>query len=178
MKNSYLLIALRNILKRKGYAFLNIAGLAIGMACCLLLFQYVAYERSYDTFEKNAANIVRLRVDAYQRGKLSWQSATVYPAIAPAMKKDFPEVENFCRLIDANLLLSNDDRNIRYTERQGYFADAAFISMFDLQLKEGDAASALDGPGKMMISESTARKYFGNEDPLGKKLSVRLKIFP
>ncbi|HYV91587.1 MAG TPA: ABC transporter permease [Chitinophagales bacterium] len=173
MKNNYLLIALRNILKRKGYAFLNIAGLAIGMACCLLLFQYVAYEKSYDTFEKNADNIVRLRVDAYQRGKLSWQSATVYPAIAPTIKKDFPEVENFCRLIDANLLISNDDRNIRYNERQGYFADTAFISMFDLNVKEGGGPNSLEGPRKMMISETMAKKYFGDEDPLGKKLMIR-----
>src|SRR5215831_5176972 len=103
MRNSNLNIALRNILKRKGYGALNIAGLAIGMACCLLLFQYVSYERSYDTFQKDASDIVRLRLDAYQNGKLSWQSATVYPAIAPTMKKDFPEIENFCRLHDAEL---------------------------------------------------------------------------
>ena len=134
MKNNYLLIALRNILKRKGYAFLNIAGLAIGMACCLLLFQYVAFERSYDTFQKEADNIVRLRLDAYQMGRLSWQSATVYPAIAPTIKKDFPEVENFCRLIDANLLITNNDRNIKFNETKGYFGDPAAISMLDIKM--------------------------------------------
>ena len=77
-------------------------GLAIGITCCLLIFQYVAFERSYDTFENNADQVVSLRLDSYQPGKLSWKSATSYPAFGPTMKKDFPEVENFCRLHDAN----------------------------------------------------------------------------
>src|SRR5438552_969914 len=97
---SYFKTGIRNLLKRKEYALLNIAGLAIGIVCCLLIFHYVSYERSFESFNKNAAQIVRLRVDAYRKGKLAWQSATSYPAIAPTMKKDFPEVEDYCRLID------------------------------------------------------------------------------
>lgn len=176
MKNNYLLIALRNILKRKGYAFLNIAGLAIGMACCLLLFQYVAFERSYDTFQKEADNLVRLRLDAYQMGRLSWQSATVYPAIAPTMKKDFPEVENFCRLIDANLLITNRERNIKFNEAKGYFGDPAAINMLDIKMVDQNNDQPLDGPDKMIISESMARKYFGTESPIGKRLHIRHPI--
>jgi len=173
MKNNYLLIALRNILKRKGYAFLNIAGLAIGMACCLLLFQYVSYERSYDKFQKDAANIVRLRLDAYQNGKLSWQSATVYPAIAPTLKKDFPEVENFCRLHDANFLLANEDRNVKFNETKGYFADTSAVKMLDIKMIDQNTDKPLDGPNKLIISENMAKKYFGTENPLGKKLHIR-----
>src|SRR5207342_81687 len=107
----------RNLTKRKGYSLLNIAGLAIGIACCVLIFQYVAYERSYDSFPEKADQIVRLRLDAYQQGKLAWKSATSYPAFGPTLKKDFPEVEDYCRLIDADLLLSNDERNIKFKER-------------------------------------------------------------
>src|SRR5215831_6274568 len=167
MKNNYLVIALRNIFKRKNYTLLNITGLAIGMACCLFIFQYVSYERSYDTFQPDAANIVRLRLDAYQNGKLSWQSATVYPAIAPTMKKDFPEVENFCRLHDAEFLMANEDRDVKFSETKGYFADPSTISILDVNMKDQNTNAPLDGPNRMIISESFAKKYFGTEDPLG-----------
>jgi putative ABC transport system permease protein len=112
---NHLKIALRNLLKRKGFAALNILGLAIGITCCLLIFQYVSYERSYDTFQKNGRNIVRIRLDQYKQGQLAWQSATSYPAIGPTLKKDYPEVENFCRLIDDNLLLSNQAMNVKFS---------------------------------------------------------------
>jgi len=173
MITSYLKIALRNLFKRKGYTILNIAGLAIGITCCLLIFQYVAFERSYDNFEKDTDQIVRLRLDSYQQGKLAWQSATSYPAFGPTLKKDFPEVEDFCRLIDANLLLSNDERNIKFNEEKGYYADPSFLSMFNIQLLKGNPKTALDAPDKILLSERTAKKYFGNEDPLGKRLTDR-----
>jgi putative ABC transport system permease protein len=173
MLKNHLKLALRNLVKRKGYSALNIVGLAIGIACCLLIFQYVAYERSYDSFHKNADQIVRIRLDAYQKGKLAWQSATSYPAIAPAMKKEFPEVENFCRLIDANLLLSNSARNVKFNETKGYFADPSVLDMFNIQLLKGSRTSALDGPDKILLSETMAKKYFGREEPIGKRLTAR-----
>jgi len=166
-------IAWRNLFKRKGYSFLNIFGLAIGITCCLLIFQYVAYERSYDKFQQDSNRIVRVRLDNYQKGKLAWQSATSYPAIPAAMKKDFPEVEEVCRLKDDELLLSNDDRGVKFNEKQGYFADPSVVEMFDIKLIKGNPATALNGPDKMMLSESMARRYFGNEDPIGKRLTVR-----
>lgn len=173
MFKNHLTIAFRNLTKRKGYSLLNILGLAIGITCCLLIFQYVAYEKSYDDFHPKADQIVRLRLDSYQKGKLAWQSATSYPAIAPTMKRDFPEVENYCRLIDANLLLSNDERNIKFNELKGYFADASVLDMFNILLVKGNPKTALDGPDKMILSETMARKYFGSTDPIGKKLTVR-----
>lgn len=102
---NYVRIAFRNIFKGKGYSVLNIAGLTIGMSCCLLIFHYVSYEKSYDKFEPDSKQIVRVRLDSYQQGVLAYKSATSYPAIGPTMKKDFPEVQNFCRLHDDNLLL-------------------------------------------------------------------------
>jgi putative ABC transport system permease protein len=101
------------------------------------------------------------------------QSATVYPAIAPAMKKDYPEVENFCRLIDANLLLSNDQKNIKFNETKGYYADPSILEMFNIQLLKGNPRNVLDGPDKIILSENMAMKYFGKEDPVGKRLTVR-----
>ncbi len=108
MLSNYLQIAFRNITKRKGYSLLNIAGLTLGMSCCLLIFHYVSYERSFDKFEKGSGQIVRIRLDSYQKGVLAYKSATSYPAIGPAMKKDFPEVKSFCRLKDDDVLLSNE----------------------------------------------------------------------
>src|SRR5215467_15664038 len=127
MFKSHLRTAFRNLTKRKGYTLLHIFGLAIGITCCLLIFQYVAYEKSYDTFETKYDQIFRIRLDSYQKGKLAWQSATLYPAIAPTMKRDFPEVEEFCRLYDANLLLSNDEKNVKFNELKGYYADPSIL---------------------------------------------------
>ncbi|HYK47268.1 MAG TPA: ABC transporter permease [Parafilimonas sp.] len=173
MISSYLKIAFRNLLKRKGYTILNVLGLAIGIGCCLLIFQYVAYEKSYDKFEPQYGQVIRLRLDSYQQGKLAWKSATSYPAFGPLMKKDYPEVEDFCRLIDADVVLSNDARNLKFKEEKGYFADASVLSMFGIKLTEGNPKTALDAPDKIILSEETAKKYFGNEDPLGKRLVNR-----
>jgi putative ABC transport system permease protein len=172
MLKIFLLTAWRGLMKRKGYSALNILGLAIGITCCLLIFHYVAYERSYDRFQANAGRIFRLRLDSYQQGKLAWQSATSYPAIGPAMKKEFPEVQQFGRLIDANLLLTNPEKNIKFTENKGYYADPSMLSMLDIRLVKGNPSTALDGPDKILLSETMARKYFGNVDPLGKRLTA------
>lgn len=170
---NYFTIGMRNLLKRKGYTALNILGLAIGIACCLLIFQYVSYERSYDTFQQKSSQIVRLRLDQSKQGKLMWQSATSYPGIGPALKRDYPEVENYCRLIDDELLLSNDAKRIKFSETKGYYADPSAINMLDVQLVSGSAASALKGPNKIIVSQSMAKKYFGTDDVLGKTLLAR-----
>lgn len=173
MLRNYFKIALRDLKKRKTYAALNILGLAIGLGCFLLIFEYVAHERSYDRFQNLGDRIVRVRLDSFRGGELMWKSATIYPAIAPAMKKDFPEVEDFCRLHDAELLLANDARNMKFSETKGYFADPSSLRMLEINLQKGDPASALSGPDQIIISEAMAKKYFGDEEPLGKRLTVR-----
>ncbi len=173
MFTNYFKISFRSLINRKGSTLLNIVGLVIGMTACMLIFHYVSYEKSYDTFQTGGDNIVRLRLDSYQQGQLAWKSATVYPAFGPTMKKDLPEVENFCRLYDAELLISNDARKVKFKEEKGYFADAAFIPMFNLHLLKGNPANALTGPNKIILTESMARKYFGNEEALGKQLMIR-----
>jgi putative ABC transport system permease protein len=172
MIQSHFKLAIRNLLKRGHYSFLNILGLSIGLSCCMLILQYVSYEKSYDNFPE-AGRIVRLRLDNYQDGKLEWQSAAVYPAFAPAMKRDFPEIENYCRLAAAGLLLSNDERNIKSNRDKGYYADPSFISMFNIRVIRGSAATALNGLDKIMLSASMAEKFFGNENPMGKTLIYR-----
>ncbi len=175
---NYIKIAFRSLRKRKGHTFLNIAGLTIGMTCCLLIFHYVSYEKSYDDFNKDANDIVRLRIDSYSKGDLRWKSATVYPAIAPTMKKDFPEVQDYCRLIDANFLITNEATQAKFKETKGYFADPSTLKMFNIPLSQGNAATALTGPDKLIISQSMATKYFGSPDALGRQLKVRFDGIP
>jgi putative ABC transport system permease protein len=173
MIKNYFTISLRNLLKRKGYTALNIIGLTIGITCCLLIFQYVSRERNFDTFQKSGPRIVRLRLDQSKQGKLMWQSATSYAAIAPTMKKELPEVENTCRLIADGLLLSNDVRNIKFTETKGYYADPSAVSMLGVDLVSGSSLTALSSPYQMVISQSMAKKYFGTDDVVGKTLLAR-----
>ena len=170
MFKSYFKIAVRNLTKRTGYALLNILGLAIGVTCCLLIFQYVSFEKSYEKFNTGAKDVVRLRLDSYQQGQLAWKSATIYPAIGPTLKKEFPEVEDFCRLHDAELLLTNQEKNTKFNEKKGYYADPAAIPILDVKLMQGNAREVLNATDKMIVSQSFAKKYFGNEDPVGKTL--------
>jgi putative ABC transport system permease protein len=170
MIRNFLKIAFRNLLRRKGYAVLNIFGLAIGISCCLAIFEYVAYEKSYDSFHPNADRIFRVQDEDHQ-GSLVVNCAAAMPGVAPAMKREFPEVENACRLFKNEFLLGNDARNLRFREKI-YYADPAVLDLFDLPLDKGDKATALSGPGKVILSETEARKYFGEEDPLGKILTI------
>ncbi len=173
MWKNYLKMAWRQAFKRKGYSLLNIFGLAIGISSCLLILQYVAREWSYDRFHPRAGHIYRLRLDSYQNGRLAWQSATVFPAFAPTMRSEMPEVAGACRLHDAEMVITNPENNVKFAERKGYFADPAFLEMFRLKLLSGDPSNALDGPDKILLSESMARKYFGRPDALGKRLVVK-----
>jgi putative ABC transport system permease protein len=185
MVENYFKIALRSLKTSKGYTTLNLLGLAIGITCCLVLFQYVSYQKSYDTFNEKADGIVRLRMEFHDQGKLTMQSATVFAGVAPLMKQDFPEVENYCRLVDArvawanlepaqfNVVFSNDQLNIKALENKGFYADPSFLQMFTVPFLKGDAKTALDGPNKMVISDNMSKKYFGNEDPSGKLITIR-----
>ena len=169
---SYLKLATRNLKKRPGYATLHLLGLATGMACCLMILQYVLFERSYDRFHPAAERIFRLELDAYQKSKLSWKSATSYPAFGPTMKRDFPEIEDFCRLHDAEYVLSNPAMDVKFSEKKGYYADPVTLRMFRIPLLSGNPETALEGPDKIILSEKTARKYFGDADALGKTLQA------
>src|SRR5579872_1458743 len=166
---TFLKLAFRHLMGARGYTALNLLGLSIGIICCLFLFQYVGHETSFDSFHRNADRTVRVRMSVYEKGQLSQESATVFPALGAAMKKDFPEVQDYCRLMAARVFLANPDRTVQAVETSGFYADPSFLHIFTLPLIKGDAASALDGPNKMVISEDMARKYFGNENPIGKR---------
>jgi putative ABC transport system permease protein len=168
MIKSYLTIALRNLRRSPGFSFINIFGMAIGMAACLLILQYVTFERSYDDFHPDVANLYRIELDNYQNGKLAFRSATSYPAIAPTMKKDFPEVVETARLYDANSEVVTYN-NVHFREDNFYYADNSVFKVFKIDFLKGDPASALKDHGTVVMSETMARKYFGEEDPMGRR---------
>ena len=124
MFKNHLKFALRNLLKRKGFSLFNILGLVAGITCCLLIFQYVAYEKSYDTAPRKADQIDRLSLYLTDQGKQTMQSATVYPGLGSILQKDFPEIEKYCRIVSTriswskdemvqnNIVLANDEKDI------------------------------------------------------------------
>lgn len=164
--------AYRSLIFRKGFTLLNVLGITIGMICCLLIFHYVSFEKSYDSFSPVAEQVVRLRLDSYNKGSLSWRSATSYPAIGPTMKKDFPEVLDYCRLIDFESVLSYREADVKFKESKGYYADPGAIPMLGIQMVQGDASRLLLETNQIILSQSTAKKYFGLADPIGKRLSI------
>ncbi len=163
--------ALRSIRKRKGYSALNIFGLALGITSCLLIFQYVSYERSYDSFQPDSRQIYRVQLDDYQNGRLAVKCAANYAALAGALKSDFPEIQSATKFFITHLLLSNEEKNVRFSETRIFYAEPAFLNMFGVKLLKGDPNTALSGPDKIVLTEQNALKYFGSTDVVGKSLS-------
>ncbi|MGZ3931552.1 MAG: ABC transporter permease [Bacteroidia bacterium] len=166
MITNYLKIAFRNLIKHKGFSFINISGLAIGMAACLLILQYVRFELSYDTFHEKGNRIYRLQQNRYDQGKLTTQWAAGTAGIGKLIKENFPGVEAIAKATKSRAVTSYKDKIFR--EEKIYYANAGFLSTFSYKLLKGDAATALKEPFSLVLTQSTARKYFGDENPMGK----------
>lgn len=176
MLKNYLTIALRNLLRHKMFSFINILGLAIGMAACLLIMQYVSFELSYDSFHQNGDRIYRIPVESYlANGQFEYTDAGAPPAMGPALKQDFPEVADYVRLhwVYDGAVISYQD--VRFREEKIYYAEPSFLSIFSFPLIHGNAHTALNEPNTALLTQSTARKYFGNEDPVGKVIQFNGK---
>ncbi|MRG44861.1 FtsX-like permease family protein [Chitinophaga sp. SYP-B3965] len=178
MFKNYLKIAFRNLFKNKVYSLINIFGLAIGMAACFFIFQYIRFELSYDTFHKNVSNIYRVPI-TYSGGFSQGTRAANHPAVGPAMKAEFPEVVAQTRVAPQSVFaksltvsFDNGKGDVkRFNESRIFSVDSTFFSIFSFPLVEGDPATALNAPGSVAISETTARKYFGDSSPLNQTLS-------
>lgn len=170
MFKNYLSVALRNFKRHFGYSVINIVGLAVGMAVCLLILQYVSYERSYDDFHENGDNIYRLKRVLRTSDGRGIESAYSVRSLGPVLKKDFPEVVDFSRI-----WISANNPTI-YKEARFYekvlFVDQSFLKMFSFSFIKGDPATALSRPNTVVLSESTAKKYFGSENPVGKVITM------
>lgn len=170
MTRNFFLIALRNLLKHKGFSFINIFGLAIGIAASLLIFQYARFELNYDRFETNTARIYRIQLDRYNQGKLATQWAAGAAGIGPIVKDAFPEVESLGRLRKDNGVVTYKDQEFR--EENLFFANDNFLPMFSYPALAGSIHGALKDVYTAVLTASTAKKYFGSENPIGKMISV------
>lgn len=182
MLKNYLKIGWRNLIKNKVHSLINIAGLSIGMAACLLILQYVSFELSYDRFNKNAGDIYRVYNDRFQNGKLIQHGTITYSAVGPAMKKDFPEVLENTRVVPSgSQIISYQDK--KFEVKEAMAADNQFLSVFSYPLIAGNSKSALKEPNDIILSESLARKIFavpGNqfEMLIGKTLQIARDSLP
>jgi len=173
MFRNYLKVALRNILRHRGYSFINITGLAVGMACCIFLLLWVRDELGFDRFHAKADSLYRLEQD--QKGPEGDFHVIVTPfPVAPALKSDIPEVANSARYYNlGGMLLRYGDK--AFFENGLRAVDPSFLDMFSFPLVKGDARTALNEPHSIVISEDIARKYFAGEDPLGKSFMVNTR---
>lgn len=170
MLKNYFTVALRNLLKHKGYTFINIAGLAAGMACCYLILLYVRHELSYDRFHAKVDRIYRVLVTMERDGKISDPLTVTAAPIAPALQQEYPEVAQAVRLRQASRRVLVTVGQKRIYENEFYFADGNLFEVFDFPLQQGDPATALRDPHGIVLSLEAAQKYFGAENPMGKTL--------
>jgi putative ABC transport system permease protein len=163
---NYLKVTLRNIFKYKAYSFINIFGLSLGIACCILILSYIGYELSYDAYHDNAGQIYRLVSRRTISGKTRESTLSVAP-VGPTMVEDFPEVLDAVRFSPTvKRAFRYEDKN--YFQEGVFYADKSVFNVFSFELIEGDPGTALEVPFTMVLTESTAQKYFGNESPMGK----------
>jgi len=171
LKN-YLKTALRNLMAYKGYSLINILGLSVGMACFILIFLWVQDELSYDHFHENAHELYRVVQEDYDHLNDSERATTSAPfALAALLKEEFPEVKETARVYSlGNFLLRYGDRS--FYEDEFALVDPSFFKMFTFEFVKGDPQKNLEGLHSVIITEDAAKKYFGDEDPMGKILNM------
>jgi putative ABC transport system permease protein len=177
MIRNYLPIAFRSLLKNKDSSLINIFGLAISIAVCVLIVQFTSFELSYDQFHQRAESIYRVYLDIYKNGTREVQSARVSPGVAAVFQEEFPAIEAYTRMVilgpDGVLTYNN-----RYSsESDILLADSSFFDVFSFKLLRGNKQTAFTEPFCVVITENTARTIFGSEDPLGKSVVINAKNF-
>ena len=170
MYKLFLKIATRYLLKNKLYSFINIFGLAIGIASFVLIMLYVNYERSYDTF-KGSENVYRVFMDYLEGGEWVPGDANAYIFSGPTIKEKFPEISDFVRMRRVTGLVVLQD-NVVFDDNTGALTDPSYFDIFNRTLKKGDLNTALNESYSMVLSASLAQKIFGSEDPIDKTVEI------
>ncbi|TDE18526.1 ABC transporter permease [Dyadobacter psychrotolerans] len=169
MLKNYLKIAFRNIWKNKVFSAINIVGLSIGMAACIIIMLFVSYERSFD--KTHTRNIYRLDEVQKFKGMTEPQNValSMFP-MGPMLKNDYPEIEDFCRINNSDKVLIHNKEN-KAELPHVFWADANFFTMFDYKLISGERSNVLKEPNTTVLTQKTAAKLFGNEYPIGKTIT-------
>ncbi len=169
MIKNYLKVVWRNLWKHKLYSFINLTGLTVGITACILIFLYVQFELSYDRYHKQAKNIYRL-TEILHLPKEDRPQAVTSPPMGPAVQENFPEIKKSVRIIQSGRVLSVKEKKLYDTKI--IYADSTLFEVFSFPLQKGNENTALDNPYSIVLTESTAKKYFGNEDALGKIMQL------
>ncbi|WP_374949514.1 ABC transporter permease [Mucilaginibacter sp.] len=178
MINNYIKIAWRLLIRQKLFSFINIFGLVTGMAACLLIVQYISFELSYDNFHQNAGNIYRIKHQSYSEGKLTENLPKTYSAVGPALKADFAEVQQQTRISKLAGQVSAqqpDGSSVAFNEQHLYAVEPSFFKIFSFPMLDGSNA-ALDNPNSVVITQSTAKKYFHGLNAIGKTLRIQQQV--
>jgi len=174
MFKNYLIIAVRNLLRHKVYSGINIVGLAIGMACCILIAQYIRFEMSFDQFHSKSDRIYRVVRETRSTGGTPSFNMGTSGNLGPALLEAYPEIEQAARIWRWGAWMV-------YGEKEMYqsisFIDPSFFDVFDLPFVVGDAKSAFQDPFSIVITEEVAKTYFGDADPIGKVISIEDRYF-
>lgn len=176
MLKNFFSIAIRNLLKRKVYSFINIVGLAVGLSCCILITLFILDELSYDKFHSKSDRIYRVTRDFWSRdGVADLHLSRVAPPVAPLLKQHFPQIEEAVRLYStynsAVFLLNHRS----FQEKNGFYAEENLFKVFDFDIVQGNPEKALEKPFSIMLSEEMAKKYFQNGNPVGKVITWKFR---
>jgi len=173
MLKNYFKTAIRNLKRQKIYSFINITGLSVGLACCILITLYIHFELSYDDFHEKGENIYRIIEIEMESGKQQY-SAVVPAPLAPTLSEEFPEIVSVVRIFHPSWIekwkLSYENKT--FFEGDVFFADPAILDVFTFPLVQGHQENALVDPYSAIITREMALKYFGHSNPLGKSLSI------
>ena len=170
MIKNYLILTLRNLRSNKGYFIINLLGLTIGITSFILITLWIKAETSYDKFHKNAQNIYRVDYLLYEEGILEQHSASGSSGVGKEIKNMFPEVEDYTRFYRTESLVKYGDKTFK--EKNILYAQSSFFDIFSFPLSDGKADSSILAINHAVITEETARKYFGDENPIGKMLTI------
>ncbi|MDH7448143.1 ABC transporter permease [Aquimarina sp. 2201CG14-23] len=169
MIRNYIKIAWRNLWRRRGFTLINITGLSIGMTASFLMLLYVGFELSYDSFHSKGEHIYRVVADIKTPSDNIEASIPAW-AVPPNLEKEFPEIISAVRINDLDMLVRKDE--LKFKETNAITADSSFFSVFDFKLLQGNPKEVLKKQFSIVLSETTAKKYFGDENPIGKSLKI------
>ena len=167
MIKNYFRIAIRNLLKYRFISFINLFGLTVGLSCCLLITVYILNELSFDRFNEKAGRIYRVNTDILFGGNNLHMAVTCDP-MGATLQRDYPQVEEFVRLYNSRGSKLIRKGNEFINENKVVHADSTLFNVFTLPAISGDTKTALNDPNTVVITESTAKKYFGTIDAVGK----------
>jgi putative ABC transport system permease protein len=173
MIKNYLKIAWRSLWKNKTSSLINIAGLSVGLTCCLLMVLYMQHELSYDKFQKKGERIVRVIMEYSFSGSPVTRGNFTSTKVFPSFKQNFAEVEDGVRMYNPYKLVKYGDKI--FNEKKFVYADSTFFNLFSFKLLKGNPSQVLKEPSTVVLSQATAIKYFGKDDPVGKVLEIGSK---